>query len=46
MMSFALGGLGWQPSEFWRAVPHDLVAAAEWNERENARAKREAADRR
>jgi hypothetical protein len=40
MQSFAIGGLGWAPSEFWAATPHDLMAAAEWNEREAARRQR------
>ncbi len=37
MQSFAIGGLGWSPENFWNATMHDLMAAAEWNEREAER---------
>jgi hypothetical protein len=39
MQSFAIGGLGWMPDAFWRATCSDLMAAAEWNEREALRRK-------
>lgn len=37
MQSYAIGGLGWQVSEFWNATMHDVAAAIEWNQREAER---------
>ncbi len=44
MQGAAIAGLGWSPSEFWRATPMDFWAAIEHRERAAARAEREQED--
>jgi len=41
MMELGLGVLGWPPSEFWEATPHDLLAALDgWSEKNGGKRSR------
>lgn len=47
MMELGLGVLGWPPSEFWAATPHELLAALEgWNEKNGGNRNRSSLSRR